>query len=230
MRSELGDKDAGPRAVASAAVAHYLYPQSRLLVFAKAPIPGRSKTRLAGKLGARGAARLQARLTRHTLNTASHAHLAPLQLWCAPNSMHPFFAACRRDYPLALHRQHGADLGRRMHHALLHALRGGRSAVLIGSDCPAFTPAVLKNAFAALDEGADVVLVPALDGGYVLVGVRRRAAARLFQGIAWGSGRVLSQTRSRLRQLQLKCVELPALADIDTPVDYRKMKRMGRVL
>jgi len=57
---------------------------------------------LAGKLGARGAARLQARLTRHAVNTVLSARLAPLQLWCAPRA-HAFFAACRRDYPLTLH-------------------------------------------------------------------------------------------------------------------------------
>jgi len=204
----------------------YLYPQSRLLIFAKAPIPGRSKTRLAGKLGARGAARLHARLTRQTVTTALRAQLAPLQLWCAPSSTHSFFAACRRDYPLTLHRQHGADLGRRMHHALTRALRGSGSAVLIGSDCPALTPAVLKNAFAALRDGADVVLVPALDGGYVLIGVRR-SAARLFQAVKWGSERVLAQTRRRLRQLNLTCVELPALADVDTPADLLRMSRSG---
>jgi len=207
----------------------YLYPESRLLIFAKAPIPGHSKTRLAGKLGARGAARLHARLTRQTVTTALRAQLAPLQLWCAPSSAHGFFAACRRDYPLTLHRQHGADLGRRMHHALTRALRGSGSAVLIGSDCPALTPAVLKNAFAALRDGADVVLVPALDGGYVLIGVRR-SAARLFQAVRWGSERVLAQTRRRMRQLNLKCVELPALADVDTPADLLRMKRSGWML
>lgn len=204
--------------------ARYRYPQSQLLIFAKAPIPGRSKTRLAGKLGARGAARLQARLTRRTVSTALRARVAPLQLWCAPSSAHGFFAACRRDYPLTLHRQHGADLGRRMHHALTRALRGGGSAVLIGSDCPALTPAVLNNAFAVLRDGADVVLVPALDGGYVLIGMRR-SAARLFQAVRWGSERVLMQTRRRLRQLNLTCVELPALADVDTPTDLLRMKR-----
>jgi rSAM/selenodomain-associated transferase 1 len=125
-----------------------------------------------------------------------------------------------------LQRQHGADLGRRMAHALKHALRDSQCAVLIGSDCPALTTAVLKNAFTALHDGADVVLVPALDGGYVLIGVSQ-SAARLFQGITWGSDRVMAQTRRRLRQLSLKCVELPALADVDTAADLLTMKRSG---
>ena len=158
------------------------------------------------------------------MTTALRVRFAPLQLWCAPSSAHAFFTACRRDFPLTLHRQHGADLGRRMHHALTRALQGSRCAVLIGSDCPALTPAVLKKAFAALHNGDDVVLVPALDGGYVLIGVRH-SAARLFQGITWGSDRVLTQTRRRLRQLRLIGVELPALADVDTPADLMRMKR-----
>ncbi len=226
MRSDARHERARLPAGAAAVAACYLYPQSRLLVFAKAPIPGRCKTRLAGKLGARGAARLQARLTRQTVSTGLRAHLAPLQLWCAPDSAHAFFAACRRDFPLTLHRQHGSDLGRRMQHALAHALRDSSFAVLIGSDCPGFTPAVLRSAFAALHDGTDVVLVPALDGGYVLVGVRR-AAARMFQGMAWGSNRVLGQTRRRLHRMQLKCVELPALGDVDTPADLRKMTNVS---
>lgn len=198
----------------------HAYPDARLLVFAKAPIPGRAKTRLAGKLGARGAAGLQARLTRHAVTTVLSARLAPLQLWCAPSKAHAFFAACRRDYPLTLHTQHGADLGRRMQSALACALRDCNYAVLIGSDCPSLTPAVLRDALRALQAGSDVVLVPALDGGYVLIGVRR-SAVRLFQGIEWGSAKVLAQTRHRLRQLGLRWVELPALADVDRPGDLR---------
>jgi hypothetical protein len=145
-------------------------------------------------------------------------------LWCAPSPAHGFFAACRRDYPLTLHAQRGADLGRRMQRALAWTLRDSRYAVLIGSDCPALTPAVLRNAFRALRAGSDVVLVPALDGGYVLIGMRR-PAARLFHGIEWGSARVLQQTRRRLRQLGLNWVELPALADVDRPEDLRRMQR-----
>lgn len=204
----------------------YRYPRARLLVFAKAPIPGRSKTRLAGKLGRRGAARLQARLTRQVLTMAQGAYLAPLHLWCAPSSTHAFFAACRRDYSLSVHRQQGNDLGQRMQHALTRTLRSGRHAVLIGTDCPALTPTLLQQAFHALDDGTDVVLVPALDGGYVLIGMRQ-AAARLFQGVPWGSDRVLAQTRRRLRQLKLAWVELPAVTDVDTPADLRAMRRAG---
>lgn len=203
----------------------YAHPDARLLVFAKAPIPGRAKTRLAGKLGARGAARLQARLTRHAVSTALSARLAPLQLWCAPRA-HAFFSACRREFSLTLHAQHGADLGRRMQSALASALHESNFAVLIGSDCPSLTPLVLRAAFDVLHSGSDVVLVPALDGGYVLIGVRR-SAVRLFHGIEWGSAKVLVQTRRRLRQLKLNWVELPALADVDRPEDLRLLNRIN---
>jgi len=213
----------GIKRTAAAQRAGFSFPQGRLLVFAKAPIPGHAKTRLAGKLGARGAARLQARLTRHSVKTAVAARLAPLQLWYATRPVHAFFAACRREYPLTLHAQHGSDLGWRMQHALAVALHGSRYAVLMGSDCPALTSAVLKKAFKTLSSGADVVLVPALDGGYVLIGVRH-SAARLFQGISWGSEHVLAQTRVRLRRLGLSWVELPPLADVDRPQDLRGLR------
>ena len=89
--------------------------------------------------------------------------------------------------------------------------------LLIGSDAPALSAAVLRAAAAALDD-ADAVLVPALDGGYVLVGLRRPAPA-LFAGVAWSTGQVMAQTRQRAAMAGLRLAVLPALADIDEPAD-----------
>lgn len=202
----------------------WVFPQAALLVFAKAPIAGRAKTRLIDKLGTRGAARLHARLTRRVLSTARRAHLAPLTLCYSPARTHGFFHACRRDFALRLQPQHGTDLGQRMHHALAAALRHSECAILIGSDCPALSAAVLRTAFEALCGAADVVLVPATDGGYVLIGMRR-AAAGLFQGVEWGSTRVWAQTRRRLKKLRLRWTELAPLNDIDRPADLRHLLR-----
>lgn len=203
---------------------HYVFPEAALLVFAKAPIAGRAKTRLIDKLGAHGAARLHARLTRRVLAVATRARLAPLRLCYSPARTHGFFHASRRDFALSLRPQHGADLGQRMHHALAAALRHCECAILVGSDCPGLSAAVLRAAFEALRSDADVVLVPATDGGYVLIGMRR-AAAGLFQGVDWGSARVLAQTRRRLKKLQLRCMELTPLNDIDRPADLRHLPR-----
>jgi rSAM/selenodomain-associated transferase 1 len=198
-------------------------PHGRILVFARAPVPGRCKTRLIPALGAAGAAALYRRLVRRTI-AAACATGADVELWCAPGAAHAFFASCRRDYGVRLRRQPAGDLGRRMAVALARALRDG-PAVLAGSDCPEFTRRDFAGALAAL--GAhDCVLQPSTDGGYVLVGARR-FERRAFAGIAWSSGRELVQTRRRLSALGLLPHELRTLSDLDTPADYRGARRRG---
>ncbi len=187
---------------------------ARLLVFAREPVPGRVKTRLIPALGAPGAARLYRRLLEHSLCAAGALTTAQVQLWCDSGG-----EGCRelaQRFGATLFHQRGRDLGERMHRALSMPPPGAPS-VLIGSDCPGYTPAYLRAAFAALDE-LDAVLGPALDGGYVLIGVRR-SHARLFEDIAWGGSAVLQTTRERLRELGWRWVELPALGDVDRPDD-----------
>jgi glycosyltransferase A (GT-A) superfamily protein (DUF2064 family) len=93
---------------------------------------------------------------------------------------------------------------------------------LIGSDCPALAPRHLRRADKALRGGADAVLAPAEDGGYVLIGLSR-FDRRLFDGIAWGSAKVLEETRARLRALGWRWQELETLWDVDRPADYRRL-------
>ena len=107
----------------------YAFPSARLLIFAKAPVPGQVKTRLAGRLGPRGAAELYKKLLRRTLAMAAAARLCPLELWGAPDARHGFFIACQRDYGVRLRRQSSGDLGRRIHHALT------RTCLLYTSRC-----------------------------------------------------------------------------------------------
>jgi len=109
------------------------------------------------------------------------------------------------------------DLGVRMHRALARALHTHRHALLIGSDVPALDAAMLQRADAALAQ-ADAVFVPARDGGYALVGLRR-AEASLFEGVDWSTSRVMAQTRERAAAAGLHIAELPPVADIDTPAD-----------
>lgn len=197
----------------------------RILVFARAPVPGRCKTRLIPALGRAGAARLHRELVRRTLAQATAMGVA-VELWCAPDASHDFFATCRRDYGVRLRRQPGGDLGRRMSLALARVLREGASgAVLVGSDCPEFTTGDFTAAIAALRR-ADCVLQPSTDGGYVLIGTRR-FERRALAGIAWSSGRELAQTRRRLARLDLACRETTPLMDVDTPGDYRNARRGG---
>lgn len=199
-------------------------PDSVLLVFARAPVPGQAKTRLIPALGAVGAAELHARLVRHTLENAVAAGIGQVTLCCAPDDKHPFFAECARDYGILLQVQKGNDLGQRMAHALVCSLRTSRHALLIGTDCPTLGPDVLRNAARRLKENSSTVFVPAEDGGYVLIGVMD-AVPVIFDGITWGSDAVMAQTRRHLRSRLLDWQELPPLADIDTPQDLQRLQQ-----
>jgi hypothetical protein len=201
-----------------------IFPAARLLVFAKAPIPGQVKTRLAGQLGARGAAMLYRQLLRRTLRIARAARLCPVELWCAPDTRHGFFVACRREHAVRLRPQGAGDLGQRMNRALNRTLADGRPAVLIGGDCASLGAAELRAAFEYLSAGRAAVLGPAADGGYVLIGLSR-PCPEIFRGIAWGTGTVLEATRRRFRRAGVEWTELPPGWDVDTPADLRRLRR-----
>jgi uncharacterized protein len=193
-------------------------PGARILVFAKAPQPGLAKTRLIPLLGLEGAARLQARLTRRAVATALAARLGPVELWCAPCVGSPFFAELGARWEVSLHSQCGGDLGEKMRYAATGALALGSPVLLVGVDCPLLTPAHLRQVLTLLKQGREAVLIPAEDGGYVLLGLTR-VAPELFQDIAWGTGQVLAQTRERLADLGWRHAELGALPDLDRPAD-----------
>lgn len=192
-----------------------------IAVFARAPVAGRAKTRLIPSLGADGAAALQHFLVRRAVRTAVAARLGPVTLWCAPDCTHRAFVAIRRESDVELCAQRGGDLGVRMHDAFEALCRSGH-ALLIGSDCPAIGDLTLRDAAQALNEGDDAVLVPAEDGGYVLVGLRC-AARSLFDAMPWGSDRVMAQTRERLRQAGLRWRELAPSWDVDRPEDVDRL-------
>jgi rSAM/selenodomain-associated transferase 1 len=197
----------------------------RIAVFAKAPVPGAVKTRLVATLGADAAAGLHARLVRHALATALESGIGPVELWCAPDTSDAFFDQCAREFGVALKRQQGADLGVRMGHAINATLALGAALVIIGSDCPAMAPAHLHGARDAL-RSRDVVIAPAEDGGYVLVG-QSAPVAGLFDDIPWGSDAVMERTRARLAGSGATWQELATLWDIDRPEDYARWMREG---
>jgi rSAM/selenodomain-associated transferase 1 len=188
-----------------------------IAVLAKAPVAGFAKTRLIPTIGAHAAAVLQERLTAHAVETAVAADVGPVTLWCAPDATHASFRDLAARLPVTLKDQSAGDLGARM----LAALQGGGLA--IGSDCAAFTPGHLRAAAAAFDE-ADVVLIPAEDGGYVLIGMRKPQPA-LFSDMIWGTPSVLAETRQRIAALNLKAIELPALWDVDTEEDFARLEQ-----
>lgn len=199
-------------------------PEPALIVLARAPEPGRVKTRLVPLLGEKGAARLHAHLVERTLKTARAAGFERIYLYCAPGMKANFFRKMQKQFHVCLRSQGRGDVGDRMHGAFKRVLRRHAYAVLIGTDCPALRPADLRAAARCLRGGADAVLAPAEDGGYPLIGLRR-VSRRLFDGVAWGGPQVLAQSRRRLQALGWRWKELRTLWDVDRPEDVARLLR-----
>ncbi len=203
----------------------YKYSNAVLMIFCKAPLPGRVKTRLIPTLSAEQAAEVHVELSIKTLQRASRSNLCPVQLWCAPTTEHVFFREAASSYPLVLRQQQGADLGERMHRAFCAALADYSHALLIGCDCPSLTGQDLEQALTALTQEYDVALAPAADGGYVLIGLNH-AQAGLFDNMAWGTAQVLDQTRQRIERYKLRHYELAGQWDVDTPEDLERYRAL----
>ncbi|HHJ39474.1 MAG: hypothetical protein AXA67_09170 [Methylothermaceae bacteria B42] len=198
--------------------------KSALILFTKAPVPGEVKTRLTPVLSPQQAAALQARLTFNLIELLAGSAIAPIHLYCHPTIHHPFFQALAKRFALFLHPQQGADLGEKMHHAFEEMLGlGYRQALLAGCDSPSLTVADFRQGIQALNQGKDIVLAPAEDGGYVMIGLRR-PCRDLFTAMPWGTEAVLSETRRRIRQFNLDCFELPLQWDLDRPEDWRRWR------
>jgi rSAM/selenodomain-associated transferase 1 len=192
-----------------------------IAILAKAPIPGAVKTRLIPTIGAHAAAVLQERLTERAIATALAADVGPVTLWCSPDATHSTFLKLVMQQRIILKRQPEGDLGARM----LAATAAGNGPVLvIGTDCPALTELHLRGAANALREGNDVVIIPAEDGGYVLIGTRKPQPA-IFADIAWGTNTVLADTRTRVIEQRLMLIEQPPLWDVDTEADLARLER-----
>ena len=194
-----------------------------VLVFARAPQPGRAKTRLIPRLGEWRAARLQARLTERAMQTARAAGVGPLELHVTPSRRHASFQVLGRG--MAVRDQRGADLGERMHGAIASALRHYRAVILIGTDCPSLRAEHVRRAARWLRGGCDAVLAPAEDGGYGLIGLRRLSPA-LFHGVEWGAADVYERTAAKLRAGGFRWRALPAIWDVDRPEDLERLRSL----
>lgn len=195
-------------------------------VLAKAPVPGLAKTRLAPLLGHAGAARAQRGFILRTLATARQASTGTLTLHGAPDVGHRLFQWLRDRWGVACAAQAEGDIGERMAAVMArHFERSPRQPLLIvGTDCPVLTPAHFQQAADAL-QTSDAVLIPAEDGGYVLIGLRR-ALPKVFQRVDWSTPRVMAQTRERLTASGARWVELPTLWDVDEPPDWQRWQAM----
>ena len=193
-----------------------------VLVFSRAPEPGGVKTRLIPTLGASGAARLQGAMTNHAVSVARRASLGDIELWCAPSSEHPGFAGFADIDRLTLHTQHGDTLGERLQYGHDLAFSRYGAILIMGTDCPALTEGLLQRASMDLNE-ADAVVIPAEDGGYVMLGLSQACCA-VFRDIDWGTERVFGQTVQRLKGCGMRQLVYPPLWDVDRPQDLERLR------
>ena len=156
------------------------------------------------------------------LQLAHEGKIAPIELYCWPSKLHPYFQKIQSRYSLQLYNQVGGNLGECMAHAMQHAINQDSKAVLIGTDSPSLDRDYIINAFKALQSGVGGVMGPAEDGGYVLIGLSR-FNNRIFQDIEWGSDSVYRQTISKFKQLNINYTELDTLWDVDCPDDLLRL-------
>jgi len=190
----------------------------RLLIFTRVPRLGTVKRRLVAALGEEGALAAHTELLERTLERCVDPVAYGSELWLSGNLDDPQVISWRTRYPLSVHEQVGIDLGARMCAALESNLSGGMRAVLIGSDCPDIDRDYVADAFSALLEH-DVVLGPAEDGGYGLIGLSR-PAPELFSNMLWGNSAVCRETRNRASAIGLSTVCLREIYDVDRPADW----------
>ncbi|MDQ1315004.1 MAG: uncharacterized protein QG662_1113 [Pseudomonadota bacterium] len=189
----------------------------RILIFAKAPVPGRVKTRLIPALGEAGAARLAARMLDLALGAARVAAVGPVELCMSPAPDSPDWAGIPLPADIETSDQGEGDLGARMARAAQRAIARGEAVLLTGTDCPELTTERLRIAAAQL-MSHDAVLHRAADGGYVLLGLRVFDAS-LFGDIPWSTAAVADLTLGRMAALGWNVWLGETLRDIDVPAD-----------
>lgn len=201
--------------------------RTALVVFAKAPIPGQVKTRLCPPLTPDEAATLHGSFVLDTLERtkAAAAKLKlPLDryLACAPSSALVFFQIMEERQGVTLIDQVGEDVGARMRQAFDSLFATGyRRVVIVGTDIPSLPLDYYQQALTLLDSH-DLVLGPALDGGYYLIGLTR-STPELFTGITWSTDLVLGATQEKAAKLGLATALLPAWRDVDTIADVQAL-------
>lgn len=195
------------------------YPHARILIFCKAPQAGKVKTRLAKSIGETAAKNVHEYLAWHCLQQVLDFAVAPVELWCAPDTDHDFFHHCHSTLGVPLKQQTGDDLGQRMQHALRETLHDHTPVVLIGTDCPVLTADCLHLALSAASQHKTAI-VPAEDGGYVLLAMDELQPV-LFTDMPWGTSQVYAETMMRVTG---EVETLTPLWDVDYVEDLRRLQ------
>jgi rSAM/selenodomain-associated transferase 1 len=187
---------------------------SALIIFLRAPILGQVKTRLAASLGDKAALNIYRKLVEITLAEAHSSHFTTYLYFYPeidPSLIYSGFIAKE---------QYGDDLGEKMKHAFTETMKRHDRAVIIGTDCPYINIDLIHRAFASLRQ-SDVVIGPASDGGYYLLGLRK-IIPELFENIPWSTENVLTETVKRLEKFKLSLTTLETLDDIDYEEDWNR--------
>lgn len=197
------------------------YDDSVILLYAKAPIENKVNSRLIPDIGVQAATRLQHDLIHDRLSMLSVANLCDVRLMCALDMRHECFLQCAKQYPVTLFEQAGNDLGERIFNGISQALEVYKYCIVIGTDAPSLDSETIRQVIEKLHSGSEVVVVPAEDGGYVLIAMRE-AHEFLFQEINWGSTEVMQQTVDSLRENNISFEALASCWDVDRLDDYQR--------
>lgn len=188
-------------------------------LLAKAPVVGQVKTRLAASVGHRAACFYYKKMCESVAEMAAQTAPCYLTLWYTPTAQ-PTLRRLARQVGADVRPQPQGDLGQRLHWVAAQELRRAEAVLLIGADAVGLTPAHLQSAVRLLQADTDVVVAPAGDGGYTLIGLRKPIRA-VFQQIPWGSAHVMGATRRRCRRAGLRLSQLSPAADLDTVQDLK---------
>jgi len=197
-----------------------------ICIYAKPPLPGRTKARLAESIGDEAAAALAKAMLLDLADVVAEVAEAVTLLWHPPDA-EPDELLAVWPRPIECRPQQGRDLGERMYNTFRELLADapGSRALVLGSDCVEHTPATIRQAFAALASRPQV-FQPAFDGGYVTVGQAQLSEAS-FTGIDWGGDQVMAQTRQRLQDAGIAFAELEPVADVDVIDDLPRLARFA---
>lgn len=194
-------------------------------LFARYPRPGEVKSRLIPAIGAQAACALQLAMLDDFVQKL--AAVTALEVWGTESASLPHYQHLLTLGAHRFHRQLGSDLGQRMERAVASAHRRARIPLLVGGDCPQIDRQLVDKIDQQLRAGAQAVMVPATDGGYVALALRQRHYS-LFRNIDWGSETVAAQTKAAFRRCRIDCVELDPQSDIDTCADLPVLETLNK--
>ena len=200
---------------------------TRIVIFAKAPVPGKAKTRLAPALGESGAAALAHRMLLDTWHQAKAVHVADAELCLDPDPSNGDWQGLLPMGAAPVSSQGPGDLGQRLARTAERVISGGERILLIGTDCPELTTRRMTDACREL-EGHQAVIHPTFDGGYALLGLSRFDPS-IFSGIEWSTSSVASATMGRIRALGWSMHLGETLRDIDEPADLETLAAPGEL-